>query len=118
MAAPNLKEIEWAIEELKNAESSKGNYIFMAALLRCRDEMLGVSAEPQVQSPTASPPETQYRYSGMGRDAVGDYGDSEFLQAVRGKDAAEMWGIMDTAMKTMQVISRKTYDGIMDMILQ
>lgn len=85
-------------------------------ILHILDTLKSNMVKTGMQVYTAEPPEQHYSYSGA--DTVGDYGDSEFLQAIRGKDAAEMWSIMDTAMKTMQVISRKTYDGIMDMILQ
>ena len=43
MSAPNLKEIEWAISELENQESSEGRYTLLAALYTCRNQMLGIS---------------------------------------------------------------------------
>ena len=49
MAAPNLKEIEWAIHELEQEESSEKRYELLAALYTCRNEMLGLSTPlPQI----------------------------------------------------------------------
>lgn len=108
MAAPNLKEIEWAIEELKNSESSKANYILMAALRSCREEFMGVSEErPQIASyshaaapiPVSAPLDL--------------YGDSEFLQAVEGKDPAGAWAVMDALMSTLQLSYPRAYNRVM-----
>lgn len=43
MTKPNLKEIEWAISDLEEQETSENRYILLAALHICRDHMLGCS---------------------------------------------------------------------------
>ena len=49
MSAPNLKEIEWAIQELEKGESSFPVYAKLANLYTVRNEMLGLSAaQPQI----------------------------------------------------------------------
>ena len=49
MSAPNLKEIEWAIQELEQEESSFPVYAKLANLYTVRNEMLGLSAtQPQI----------------------------------------------------------------------
>ena len=49
MSAPNLKEIEWAIQELEKGESSFPAYAKLANLYTVRNEMLGLSAaQPQI----------------------------------------------------------------------
>lgn len=117
MAAPNLKEIEWAIEELKSSESSKSNYIFLASLLRCRDEMLGsmtdnreyaqqISAYAQAAGPVPM------------SEPLDLYGDSEFLMAVAGKDPAAAWAVMDEHMEALRIINRRAYDGVMRKLRQ
>ena len=58
-----------------------------------------------------APPPTETVTSGA--DEVGDYGDSEFLQAVKGKRPADVWPIMDDLMDTLKVVNRRVYDGIM-----
>ena len=41
------------------------------------------------------------------------YGDSEFLTAIRGKDSAFLWGIMDELMNTVAILMPRLYDGVM-----
>lgn len=107
MAAPNLKEIEWAIEELKQEESSKGNYILMAALRSCREEFMGTRDEqPQISA-----------YSQAAACHVSApfelYGDSEFLRAVEGKDPAEAWAVMDRLMERLNLQYPRAYNRVM-----
>lgn len=62
----------------------------------------------------AAPPvstETLPRYSGA--DTVGDYGESDFLHAVQGKDPAAMWAVMDELMETLKMVNPRVYDGVM-----
>lgn len=109
MAAPNLKEIEWAIHELKSEESSKANYILMAALCACRDELSGNSGqlEPQIAAysradgPVSAP------------ELLGLYGDSEFLSAVAGKDPAAAWAVMDEHMDALRMMNPRVYQGVL-----
>lgn len=51
-----------------------------------------------------------------GDPPVGDYGGSDFLQAVRGKTPADMWLIMDDLMQTLAVVNPRVYDGVMRQI--
>ena len=106
MSAPNLKEIEWAIQELEQEESSFPVYAKLANLYTVRNEMLGLSAaQPQIAACSESAGSTAERLS--------QYGDSDFLQAVEGKDPAEAWAVMDELMETLQVVNRRTYDSVM-----
>lgn len=111
MSAPNLKEIEWAIHELEDQESSEGRYTLLAALYTCRNEMLGLSApRPQMAaySEAAGPAK-----AGSPTEPVAWYGDSEFLKAVEGKDPAKVWVIMDDLMDALQVVNRRAYDNVL-----
>lgn len=108
MAAPNLKEIEWAIHELKQEESSKGNYILMASLLRCRDEMLGVSPEPQIAAYSQAAPPVPVSAT------LDIYGDSDFLRTVSGKDPADAWAVMDGHMENLRAVNPRAYEGVME----
>lgn len=106
MAAPNLKEIEWAISELESEETSKAGYILLAALYTCRNEMLGTSApQPQIAaySEAASPVD----------ERLGQYGDSDFLRAVKGLDPAKAWSVMDEHMNALKTFNPRVYDGVM-----
>lgn len=75
-------------------------------------------ARAGVQTYAAEPPETYQRYSGADMAAVGDYGDSDFLQAVRGKDAAEAWDVMDDLMDTLRLANPRAYESVMRKIRQ
>ena len=41
------------------------------------------------------------------------YGGSDFLAAVSGKDQAAAWKVMDELMETLQVVNRRAYDSVM-----
>lgn len=106
MAAPNLKEIEWAISELEGEETSKAGYILLAALYTCRNEMLG--------APTPQPQIAAYSEAAAPVDErLGRYGDSEFLRAVEGLDPTAAWAVMDEHMKALRMFNPKVYDGVM-----
>ena len=75
MSAPNLKEIEWAIQELEQEESSFPVYAKLANLYTVRNEMLGLSAtQPQIAAYSEA--------AGHAAERLGQYGDSDFLRAV------------------------------------
>lgn len=106
MSAPNLKEIEWAIQELEGQESSEGRYTLLAALYTCRNEMMGLSSpQPQIAAYSEA--------AGPTADRLGQYGDSDFLRAVAGKNPAEAWIVIDELMETLQVINQRIYDSTM-----
>ena len=65
--------------------------------------------------PQAEQVELIPQYSGDD-SSIPDYGDTEFLRAIRGKDHAEMWAIMNELMDTVQVINPRLYDGVMRQI--
>lgn len=112
MAAPNLKEIEWAIEELKHSESSKSNYIFMASLLRCRDELMGKEPEQEISaySRASGPVVASY--------PLDTYGDSDFLLIVSGKLPEDAWAVMDDLMDTLRVANPRVYESVMRKLRQ
>jgi len=106
MSAPNLREIEWAISELENQESSEGRYTFLAALYTCRNQM-----QQGIQTETAAA-----SYSGSAapaREPLDQYGSSDFLQAAAGKDYAEVMAVMDELMDTLRVVNARAYDNVM-----
>lgn len=50
-------------------------------------------------------------------DNVGDYGDSEFLHVIKGKNAEDMWLLMDELMSTLTVLNPRLYDSVIDKII-
>lgn len=105
MSAPNLKEIEWAIAELEKEESSFPVYAKLANLYTVRNQMLG--------TPTSHPQISAYsEAAGPASETLSQYGDSEFLRAVSGKDPRKAWMIMDGLMDALQVVNRRAYDNV------
>lgn len=106
MTKPNLKEIEWAISDLEEQETSENRYILLAALHICRDHMIGYS-QP---SPAIA------AYSEMAAaevEVLGQYGDSEFLRAAAGKDPEKVLLVIDDLLDALQVVNRRAYDNVM-----
>ncbi len=106
MTAPNLKEIEWGISQLENQESTESRYMLLAALYTCRNEMLGLSV-PAAQAASYS------EASMPAESTLNQYGDSDFLQAVAGKNPASAWAVMDELMDTLRVVNQRTYESVM-----
>ena len=104
MTKPNLKEIEWAISELENQETTENRYILLAALYVCRSVMMG--REPAVQKIAG------YSPSAVPAESLEEYGESEFLQTVAGKEPAEAWGVMDELMDTLRVVNSRAYESV------
>ena len=44
-------------------------------------------------------------------------GKSEFMQAVDGRPARDVWAIIDELMCTLQIVNPRLYDGVMRMLL-
>ena len=104
MPTPNIKEIEWAISELEQDESSKSNYILLAALYTCRENMQGSGTMLHRDGySAASAPEEELDL----------YGESDFLRAVAGISPAAAWHVMDGLMDTLRVVNLKVYESVM-----
>ncbi len=111
----NMKELEWAIDELEREESSFKNYSILADLYTVRANNYIVRANNTQQESAidtyAIPQAASYRAM-EGTEVVGDYGESEFLQIARGRDAASAWQIVDELMDTLKVVNRKVYESV------
>lgn len=106
MTKPNLKEIEWAISDLEEQETSENRYILLAALHICRDHMLGYS-QPR-------PAIAAYSEAAAAEvEVLGQYGDSEFLRAAAGKDPEKVLLVIDDLLDALQVVNRRAYDNVM-----
>lgn len=106
-------EIRKEIARLEYEESSYPNYAKLANLYVIRDKM---QEEERADS-------GRYisRYSGapapstvsVDPETVGEYGDSEFLLAVAGKNPGKAWAVIDELMDTLALVNRKVYDSVM-----
>lgn len=104
MSAPNLKEIEWAIAELEKEESSFPVYAKLANLYTVRDNMMMRSAQ--------QPQTLAYSEAAPIQEAIGQYGDSDFLRAVAGKNPDRVWLVLDEFMESLSVVNRKAYNNL------
>lgn len=44
---------------------------------------------------------------------IGNYGNTEFLKAIRGKDQYQIWQLMDELMSTISVINPRLYESVL-----
>lgn len=105
MAAPNLKEIEWYIDQLEHTDIPDSGYVLLSALYTIRDHMTGQNlpiAQAYSLAPEPVPQQTLDRY-----------GDSDFLRAISGKDADAAWGVMDELMETLRAVNPRVYATVM-----
>ena len=98
----DIREIEWAISQLEQQESSWASCARLADLYTVRDQLTGgkTSMAPQ----NAQLPECQ---------PLGQDGQSDFIQAVSGKPAQQAWAVMDELMQTLQAIQPRVYASVM-----
>ena len=104
MPTPNIKEIEWAISELEQEESSKSNYILLAALYICRENMQGSGTILRRK---------EYSAASAPEERLGLYGDSDFLREVSGKHPNDVLAIMDELMDTLKAVNPRVYESVL-----
>lgn len=97
------KELQLWIARLETEESSWPNYEKLAALYIIQN---------QHKPETVNAPEPA-AYSFAPAPAAVEYGDSDFLRAVSGKDQSRAWAVMDELMDTLQVVNARVYDNVM-----
>lgn len=98
------QDLDEAIRECEGAPASYAVCQKLAVLYTVWDYLYG-SGETRMSFSAA--PEKQEE------DVIGDYGDSEFLCAVSGRDAGAVWAVLDELMETIRVINPRLYDGVM-----
>ena len=96
------QDLEEAIAECKGQRNPNANTcIKLAAFLTLQREMYGHAEVPAYSFASAPEPER-----------ITDVADSEFLQAVKGKDTESVMKIMDELMDSMQVLQPRIYDSV------
>lgn len=103
------KEIDIEIARLEYGESSYPAYAKLANLYTIRDRMDRQERTPYEAAYSASAEPATDKYSLV----VGDYGDSDFLRTVYGKDQADAWAVMDDLMDTLHTVNPRVYEGVM-----
>lgn len=97
------KDLQEAIAECQGQRNPNASTaIKLAAFLTIQREMFGYSPPPETPISRAS-----------GAVTVGEYGNSEFLQAVADMTPADAWAVVDEFMDTIKMINPRVYDGVM-----
>lgn len=103
----DLTEIEWAISQLENGNSSFPAYAKLADLYAIRDHMKGAARSTEVaQSFATSPPERV-------ENLIEYKSNTEFSGVVYGRPPSEVWPVVDELMEVLRVTNPRLYDGVM-----
>lgn len=54
-----------------------------------------------------------YSYADKIEKVIENQGESEFLQAINGKNPERIWKIIDELMNTLKIINPRLYDGVL-----
>lgn len=99
-----------AIAECQGVRNPTANTaIKLAAFLTIQRELYG-EEPPAVTYSFAEPPDKD-QYSGV--ESVGNYGSSDFLMAIQGKDPGTVWRVMDELMDTLKMVNERVYNSTM-----
>lgn len=98
------KEIDIEIARLEYGESSYPAYQKLANLYTIRDRMDRKESQSLYEASYSAAPAVEKS------SAVGDYGDSDFLRAVYGRDQQAAWSIMDDLMDTLHTVNPRVYE--------
>ncbi len=111
----NEREVTAEILQRELSGLDRTTLIELACLYILKDHM--AKDAPQKQTQDVAPQGYSYAPAPEPRNAqfnlVGLYGNSEFLQAIEGRDAANVWKIMDDLMDTLMVVNKRVYDSVM-----
>ena len=95
----NLDEINAAIRELENGETTLANCSKLATLHTVRDHLIETDYAP---------------YSYASAPVVAVSGDSDFMRTISGRNNQEVMDIMDDLMDTLRVSMPKAYRSVME----
>ena len=97
------REIDIEIAKWEYLDSSYDNYAKLADLYTIRDHMNNTAPAQYEAEYSAAPSEI----------VVDQYGDSDFLRAIAGREPAEMWRVMDGLMDTLKIANPRVYSNVM-----
>ena len=105
----NENELRLWISRLETEESSWNNYEKLAALYIIQNQHKRKpesTVDPVMYSSAAAPTVA------VSAD-VGEYGDTDFLLAVAGKNPAKAWAVVDELMDTLRIVNERVYNSVM-----
>jgi hypothetical protein len=97
------KELTDAIDELENSPSTYQNAEKLSTFYSLYDHLY-VRQEPV------------YYSESVGEVKIDRYGDSEFYKAIEGKQAENVWSVVNELMETLQMLHPKLYGATIDKI--
>lgn len=109
------QDVRDAIAECQGERNPNANTcIKLAAFLTIQRELFGTSGQlPEPEQRTLP----AYSFAAEPAESVEktiDYfSDTDFAQAIDGRQASDIWPIMDELMSTLQVLQPRLYDGVM-----
>lgn len=103
------RELDERIAEIVNKrDQTVGEIRDLAAFIVARNDLSKESAVGSygdaAPNPTAAP---------IVETAIGEHGDSDFLQLIAGRDADHVWAVLDEAMETLKVMQPRFYTGVL-----
>lgn len=106
------KDLQEAIAECQGQRNpNAATCIKLAAFLIIQRELYGEKEEKPKETPLRFP---EYSFSSAPEsiEKIGSYGDTEFLQAIDGKNAEDICIIMDELMEVLKAINPRLYNGV------
>jgi len=99
------QDLEEAIAECQGQRNPNASTCLkLAAFYTIRKELFG--EEKKAEQP-------MYSYASEPVETIQSYGDSEFLEAVNGKNVDDVMPVMDELMDAMKVLQPRIYDSVM-----
>lgn len=97
-----LEELDEAIRDCESSDRHTYDDCIRLAALYTIKKQLYPDTMPELRQSFRAP-----------ADEVGNYGESEFLQVVSGKNAESVWSVIDELMNTLEITNPRLYDGVM-----
>ena len=104
-------ELLTAIDDLQNCKHSIQNCAKLAALYTVLHSLY-----PTDSGYSADPPKPQQGAKTLVEFLIDDYGETEFLKAIEGKDPKKIWLLMDDLMQTLYLINKPLYNSVLNKI--
>lgn len=99
----SLREVDEAITEYERMPATMALVARLASLYTVRDHLLGSAPERRLEAPEM-PPE---------RHIMSLHSNSEFAEAIKGKDMAAIWKAIDELVDTLRMVNPRLYDGLL-----
>ena len=109
------QDLQEAIAECEGQRNPNANTcIKLAAFYTIKNQLYGSAPEPKPLRYSLAPNPIPQISAG----AVRYHGDSDFANAISGKDPDAMWAVMDELMTALQVVNPRLYDSVMRKIAE